>query len=81
VKCRLLVRPDDCPPDDWDEQVGELAADVTRWTGNDTRPIQYAVSELAAARGEPVLHDVLDEGLTVAGSRAWLNRQLRGPER
>jgi DNA-binding transcriptional ArsR family regulator len=77
----LLVRPDDSPPDGWDEQVSDLTADVARWTGNDTRPLQYTVSELAAARGEPVLHDVLDEGLTVAGSRAWLNRQLREPER
>ena len=77
----LLIRPDDSPPDDWDEQVGALMADVTRWTGNDTRPLQYTVSELANARGEPVLRDVLDEGLTVAGSHAWLNRQLREPAR
>jgi hypothetical protein len=77
----LLIRPDDSPPDNWDEQVGALMADVTRWTGNDTRPLQYTVSELANARGEPVLRDVLDEGLTVAGSHAWLNRQLREPAR
>lgn len=77
----LLIRPDDRPPGDWDEQVGELAADVTRWTGNDTRTVQYTVSEVGADRSEPVLRAVLDEGLTVAGSRAWLNRQLRGPRR
>lgn len=77
----LLIRPDDSPPGDWDEQVSDLAADVSRWTGNDTRTLQYTVSELSANRGEPVLRAVLDEGLTVAGSRAWLNRQLRGPGR
>jgi len=73
----LLVRADDAPRSVWDEQVGALAADVTRWTGNDTRPLEYTVSELAGSRDEPVLSDVLHEGLTVAGSRAWLNRQLR----
>lgn len=73
----LLVRADDTIRSTWDEQVGALMADVTWWTGNDTRPVEYTVSELLAATDEPVLHDVLREGLTVAGSREWLNRQLR----
>jgi hypothetical protein len=73
----LLVRPDDTPMDTWEEQVGDLVADVSSWTGNDARPLEYTVTELAAARGERVLHDVLTEGLTVAGHRAWLNKYLR----
>lgn len=73
----LLVLDDDTPIDEWEQQVAELAADVSRWTGNDTRPLEYTVSELSAARDEPVLRAVLAEGLTVAGSRAWLNRHLR----
>jgi hypothetical protein len=73
----LLVRADDTPVDIWDEQVGELIADVTRWTGNDTRPLEYTVSELTAARAELVLRDAQKEGLTVAGRRAWLSRHLR----
>jgi predicted transcriptional regulator len=73
----LLVRTDDTPRDIWDAQVGALAADVTKWTGNDTRPLEYTVSELAGPQAEPVLRDVQREGLTVAGSRSWLNRQLR----
>lgn len=73
----LLVLPDDAPRSIWDDQVEALAAVVTKWTGNDTRPLEYTVGELAAAHDEPVLHDVLREGLTVAGSRAWLNRQMR----
>jgi predicted nucleotidyltransferase len=77
----LLVRPDDTPLDIWEEQVDTLSADVTRWTGNDARPLEYTLSELAAARSEPVLRQVLEDGLTVAGSRAWLNRQLRGREK
>ena len=73
----LLVRADDTPLAIWEEQVHMLAAAVTRWTGNDARAVEYTISELDAARSEPVLRDVLAEGLTVAGSRDWLNRQLR----
>ena len=73
----LLIRTDDTPVTGWEAQVHAMAADVTRWTGNDTRPLEYTVSELGIARSEPVLRDVLEEGLTVAGSRAWLNRLLR----
>jgi predicted nucleotidyltransferase len=74
----LLVRADGTPMGTWDEQVGDLTAHVSRWTGNDTRPLEYTVTELAAARDEVVIHDVLRDGLTVAGRRAWLNRHLRG---
>lgn len=73
----LLVLDDGTPMDEWEQQVAGLAADVSRWTGNDTRPLEYTVSELSAARDEPVLRAILAEGLTVAGSRAWLNRHLR----
>jgi predicted nucleotidyltransferase len=73
----LLVRADDTPVPIWDEQVADLVADVSRWTGNDTRPLEYTVSELTTARDEFVLRDVLEDGLTVAGRRAWLSRQLR----
>ena len=73
----LLVRADDTPIHIWDEQVADLVADVSRWTGNDTRPLEYTVSELTTARDELVLRDVLEDGLTVAGRRAWLSRQLR----
>jgi predicted transcriptional regulator len=73
----FLVRADDAPRAEWDEQVGVLAADVTRWTGNDTRPVEYGEADLPGARAEPVLREVLADALTVAGSHAWLNRQLR----
>ncbi|HEX3787719.1 MAG TPA: nucleotidyltransferase domain-containing protein [Pseudonocardiaceae bacterium] len=74
----LLVRPDDTDDSWWEKQVNDLIAEVTRWTGNDTRPLEFTASELAArGRDEPVLRAVLDEGLTVAGTRSWLNKQLR----
>ncbi|HEY7147019.1 MAG TPA: nucleotidyltransferase domain-containing protein [Streptosporangiaceae bacterium] len=74
----LLVRADDTPSDIWDEQVADLSADASRWTGNDTRPLEYAVSDLAEVRAEQVLHDVLNEGITLAGRRDWFMKQLRG---
>ncbi len=77
----LLVRADDAPAAAWEEQVSALAAAVTAWTGNDTRPLEYTVSQLAAARSEPVLRDVARDGLTVAGDRGWLTRQLRNRAR
>jgi predicted transcriptional regulator len=74
----LLVRPDDAPADLWDGQVDLLVSDITRWVGTDARSLQFTTGELAARRDEPVLHSVLSEGLTVAGTRAWLHKQLRG---
>jgi hypothetical protein len=72
----LLVRPDDALRGTWDEEVGALVSDVSRWTGNDTRPLEYSEHEVAASPAGPVLRDVLAEGLTVAGSRAWLISKL-----
>lgn len=82
----LLVRASDpenrdknLDPDTWEQRVTELGRLVTAWTGNDGRVIEYTQDEIRAAgsSGEPLLNDVTREGLTVAGTRAWLNRQLR----
>ncbi len=65
--------------DAWEQRVTELGRLVTAWTGNDGRVVEYTEDELraAAAVGEPLLDDVAKQGLTVAGTRAWLNKQLR----
>jgi len=73
----LLVRPDNASIDIWDAQVSALTSDINNWTGNDVRPLEYTASELLAARHEPVVRDVMRDGLTVAGRRAWLIQQLR----
>jgi nucleotidyltransferase-like protein len=74
----LLVRPDGADDERWQAQVDLLVVEVTRWTGNDTRPLEFTAGEIAArGRGERVLLDVLEEGLTVAGTHAWLAKQLR----
>ena len=70
-------------PEIWEQHVSELARSVTAWTGNDGRVVEYTEDELraAAAAGEPLLSEVARQGLTVAGTRAWLNRQLRPIDR
>jgi predicted nucleotidyltransferase len=73
----LLVRADNAPIGIWDAQVSALSYDVSKWTGNDVRALEYTVSELLAARHDPVLHNVMKDGLTVAGRRTWLIQQLR----
>jgi len=74
----LLIRPNGVDSDIWEAQANDLAADVTHWIGNDTRILEFTAADLAArGRDEPVLRAVLDDGLTVAGTHAWLNKQLR----
>ncbi len=73
----LLVRDDDHPDNVWLTQIDQLTTDVTRWTGNETRVVEYAYSDFRAARHEPMIVDVIDHGLTVAGSRAWLIKNTR----
>lgn len=65
-------------PDVWEQQVDQLARSVTAWTGNDARIVEYTEDDLrsAAGDGEPLLRDVAKQGLTVAGSRAWLTKHL-----
>jgi hypothetical protein len=74
----LLVRPDTCDRERWDELASGLAADIAEWTGNDTQVLEFTESEVReAGTAEPVLRDVRDRGLIVAGSSAWLTRVLR----
>lgn len=73
----FLVRGHGTPPAEWTRDVNELSASVTRWTGNDARIIEYTITELRKAVAEPMVGEVLDNGLTIAGSRAWLLKLVR----
>lgn len=74
----LLVRPDAAADAAWEDQVNNLATTVTRWLGNDTRVLEFTANEVAKdGHNEPVLNDVLREGLTVTGSHSWLTKQVR----
>jgi predicted nucleotidyltransferase len=75
----LIVRPRNCDPDDpaWNRQLSELQTNVTAWSGNDARVLEYGEGELAHAAGEPVLQDALRDGIELYGSRRVL-RQSAG---
>ncbi len=72
----LLVKDDDVPDELWDAQLAKLADDISKWTGNDARPVTCSASDLARRRGEPLFAEVLADGLTVCGQRSWLQRQI-----
>jgi len=74
----FLVQPDDADEAAWDEWVAQLAADMTAWTGNDTRPLVMREVEVHHnAAVEPVLATIAEEGLTMAGNTSWLLNALR----
>jgi hypothetical protein len=72
----FLVRPDG-EGERWDDDVTTLCALASRWTGNDVRPFEYRASQVRSNRLEPVLQDILEEGVTVAGNREWFMREMR----
>lgn len=74
----FLVRPASADEDAWDEQVAVLATAITRWTGNDARPLEFSEEEFNDGGGnEPVIEDVLSEGIEIGGSLKALRRLLR----
>lgn len=80
----LVIRATDSDDDEaWDQRLTELARQVTAWTGNDGRIVEYTEDEFraAAAAGEALFNDVSKQGQTVAGTRAWFNAQLRSARR
>jgi len=70
----FLVQARGADPDAWDGQVEEFSRLVHAWTGNDVRVLTFNEGELTAR--EPVVRDVLAEGLTIYGTSSWLRRRL-----
>jgi predicted nucleotidyltransferase len=67
----LVVRPANCSPDfpAWQEQLAVLEESATRWTGNDTRILEFGTHELASrSRTEAVLREAASEGVPFFGS-------------
>jgi hypothetical protein len=75
----FVVRPDDIDAEDpaWQQQVSGLSEQVTAWTGNDARVLEYTESRVREAR-EPVLASIADEGVPVYGSMSWFRSAARG---
>lgn len=75
----LVVRPANCSAEfpTWEIQLAELAESATKWTGNDTRILEFGAHELEArARSEGVLRAAAHEGVPFFGSEWRLNRLL-----
>ncbi len=54
----------------WESQLGSLQQSATAWTGNDARVIELGEGELAQA--EPLLAEVIGEGIGLFGSLDFL---------
>lgn len=70
----LLVRPPlrtEARKREWVRQVHELRAAVHRWTGNRLQVLDWTSLDVRKHErsGEPLVASLLDEGVTVAGSR------------
>lgn len=69
----------DADHDPWRMQVEELGRDVTSWTGNDARILEYSADDVR--RGLRARDGVLDavgaEGVRLAGPIRYLQREMR----
>jgi hypothetical protein len=74
----IVVRDDAVDVDDpaWRDQLDSLARDVTAWTGNDTRLLEFGAREVRAglAAGDDVLLAARDEGIVLHGPLTYLSR-------
>ena len=75
----LIVRPTKCDPDEpiWRAQIASLEEQATAWTGNDARVIEYDEEGLTQGGAEPLLTDILRDGIELHGSRRTLRRLAR----
>jgi len=76
----LVIRPAGTAEDDavWREQVSALQDSATNWTGNDARTLEYGEAELPRLRArEPVISDVIREGVALVGSLSALRGRQR----
>lgn len=74
----FLVRPSGADEEIWDAQLDALVEAATRWTGNDARPLVLDEDDLQdALRDEPVIQDILDEGVELTPSSLRTLRRLR----
>ena len=75
----LIVRPTtyDADAPTWRAQIADLEAQATAWTGNDARVVEYGENELPGEEAEPLLKDVLRDGIELYGSLRTLRHLLR----
>lgn len=63
--------------DGWEERVAALGLLASRWTGADVRVLEFGEAEVrGAVRAEPVLRDIVAEGVVILGEPARLRRLI-----
>jgi predicted nucleotidyltransferase len=74
----LVVRGKGSDPDSdrWREQLLELQRSATAWTGNDARVVEYSEQELEQTHTDPLLSEVVADGIELYGSRRTLKRLI-----
>jgi hypothetical protein len=81
----LVLRSDTVDADDplWRTQLDALASNVTAWTGNDTRILEFGVGEArrGLAAGDGVLLAARDRGIVVHGPLTYLSELGRKARR
>lgn len=81
----LVLRSDTIDADDpqWRAQLEALASNVTAWTGNDTRILEFSVGEArrGLAAGDSVLLAARDQGIAVHGPLTYLSELGRKARR
>ena len=74
----LVIRSETISEDDpvWMSQLDAMTRDVTRWTGNECRILEYGHHEIRelVEQGEPLVASVLNEGILIEGARSVLRR-------
>jgi predicted nucleotidyltransferase len=76
----IVVRPNDAEEELWEQQVTDLGAAITRWSGNGAAILDYSGAELVdlSRQGEPILAAIRNEGIHLAGA-ASLPTVMPGP--
>lgn len=74
-------RPSDGDSDAWRSQLVALQQAATGLTGNDARVLEMVEEDMGEGRVEPVLEDILREGVPLLGSRRKLQRLIEARQR
>ncbi len=61
--------------DRWQDQVDSLTRDISTWTGNDVRPLEFAVDDIRGrAMDEPILREIARDAFTIHGELSAFRR-------
>jgi predicted nucleotidyltransferase len=68
----VVRRAPDADDEMWRTQIADLQRDITKWTGNDARVLEYRVADLGHGH-DPVIDDIRRHGIRIVGDEALLH--------